>query len=154
MEETALHRFVGPLFSVSLLMGWQTKSHLLDGNGSRRADPNATLAAQAFIHIYRLGFTVFDLEYVHRAGIHAFSLSVTLVFIHGHNKHGFYFHLLYGFIKSLSFIQPSFRLYRIPEKRIMTGIIKKFYPASPYGGNIYLSFHDCQRKKRLAPPFI
>jgi hypothetical protein len=86
-------------------MGWETKSHLLDCNGSRGADLDATLAAQAFIHIYRLGFTVFDLEYAHRAGIHAFSLSVTLVFIHCHDEHGFLFHLLLGFKKLLPLIQ-------------------------------------------------
>jgi hypothetical protein len=89
-------------------MGWQTKSHLLDCNGSRGADLDATLAAQAFIHVYRLGFAVFDLEYANRAGIHAFSLSVTLVFIHCHDEHGFFFHLLFGFKKALFLIQSFF----------------------------------------------
>ena len=35
----------------------------------------------------------------------------------------------------------------------MTRIIKNFYPATPYGGNIYALFHGCQRKKAVAPLF-
>ena len=35
----------------------------------------------------------------------------------------------------------------------MTRIIKNFYLATPYGGNIHPLFHDCQRKKAVTPFF-
>ena len=60
----------------------EIKLHLLNGNGSCGAYLDAALTAQAFVHVDRLGFTVFHLEYAYRAGIHALSLTVTFPLVH------------------------------------------------------------------------
>jgi hypothetical protein len=58
---------------------------------------DTALAAQAFIHVHRFGFAVFDLENVGRAGVHAFTLAIAFVFVHGYLKHSFLFTSLFGF---------------------------------------------------------
>jgi hypothetical protein len=58
------------------------------GNGPCGTYLDTTLATQAFIHIYRLGFAFLDLEYVGRTSIYALSFSVTFVFIDCYLIHG------------------------------------------------------------------
>jgi hypothetical protein len=57
------------------------KSNLFYGNGTRGTDLDTTLATQAFIHIYGLGFAVLDLEHIGRTGIYTLSFTVTFAFI-------------------------------------------------------------------------
>jgi hypothetical protein len=66
-----------------------------DGPGGTYFD--TALAAQAFIHVHRFGFTVLHLKHAGRAGVHAFTLAIAFVFVHGYLIHSFLFTSLYGF---------------------------------------------------------
>jgi hypothetical protein len=67
------------------------------GDGPGGTYFHAALAPQAFIHVHRFGFAVFDLENVGRAGVHAFPLAIAFIFVHGYLIHSFLFTSLCGF---------------------------------------------------------
>ena len=69
-------------------MDRRKKSNLFYGNGTRGTDLDATLATQAFIHIYGLGFSVLDLKHVGWTGIYTLSFTVTFAFIDCYLVHG------------------------------------------------------------------
>ncbi len=70
-------------------------SHFFYGDGTLGTDLNATFAAQTLVHIDRLGFAVFHLEYRGRATIYAFALAIALAFIYRHLIHVLFLHLLF-----------------------------------------------------------
>jgi hypothetical protein len=64
---------------------------LLHGDRRCGADFDTAFAAQAFIHVDRLGFSVLDFEYANRTGIYTLPLSVALLLIYLHFIHGYLF---------------------------------------------------------------
>jgi hypothetical protein len=69
--------------------------YLFHRDGAVGADFDTALAPQALIHVDGFGFAVFDLEYAGRAGVHAFTLAIAFVFVHGYLVHSFFFTPLY-----------------------------------------------------------
>jgi hypothetical protein len=75
-------------FTQRLAAKRRKKLNLFHGNGARGTDLDATLATQAFIHIYGLGLAVLDFEHVGRTGIDTLSFTVTFAFIDCYLVHG------------------------------------------------------------------
>ncbi len=72
---------------------FRERSDFFYGDCAIGADFDAALAAQAFVHIHGLGLAVLHLENTDGAGIGAFALPVTLLFVNRNLIHRF-FHLL------------------------------------------------------------
>ena len=84
-------------FGTSFIRALGLTLNFLYGDGAGGTDFDATLAAQAFIHVHGFGFPVLHLKHADRAGIHALALTVAFVLVHGYLIHGSNLTSPYGF---------------------------------------------------------
>jgi hypothetical protein len=67
------------------------KSGFFDGDGRVGANGYAALTTQTLVHVDRLRLSIFELKYADWAGVHAFPLAITFVFVYGNCIHVFSF---------------------------------------------------------------
>jgi len=83
------HRFcIQPSGKQIFPSGLLKSSGFFYGDRSGRANLHAALAAEAFIIIHNLRFSVFHFKDVYGAGIGTFPFPVTFTLVYGYNIHG------------------------------------------------------------------